>query len=423
MRIRECVCVLILAAGFSNATAADSPEAAEVAATRSKAEGGDASAQNTLGNWLDNGEMGLKQDRAAARQWWTRAADQSSMAATANLGTYYNGGRPPPDEKATPEQAAAWWQHAAEHGLPDAQHTLGTLYTIGSGVPHDDAQAVRLWREAAAKHNAGAEIALSYFHDIGVPEARDYVGSTPWFSRGKELSSDPDDLWQNALILMMGLYGPRNDRMANMYLRLAAEEGVLKAQKELGYAYANGIGEPRDLKLALEWYKKAALGGDLDAQSELGFRYLEGKDVDKNESEAIRWLRLAAKQGHMRAQFALATTLGGAVESDSAGLDESVEWTKRAAMQGFQPAQVMLADIYEKGTPHMPADPMMAYVWYVRSGTAVDRSKEAAHRLAMKLTGAQRKQAEELVLGWEPKRESEFSRNPEYFISLHRGAP
>lgn len=47
------------------------------------------------------------------------------------------------------EQAAGWYGKAAEQGDADAQATLGTLYSMGQGVPHDDAEAY-FWFDLAA---------------------------------------------------------------------------------------------------------------------------------------------------------------------------------------------------------------------------------------------------------------------------------
>jgi hypothetical protein len=43
------------------------------------------------------------------------------------------------------------WAPLAEQGHPQAQFRLGCLYTFGQGVPEDHAQALRLYRMAAAR--------------------------------------------------------------------------------------------------------------------------------------------------------------------------------------------------------------------------------------------------------------------------------
>ena len=47
------------------------------------------------------------------------------------------------------EQAAAWYLKAANQGDVSAQGMLAVLYSMGQGVPHDDAEAY-FWFDIAA---------------------------------------------------------------------------------------------------------------------------------------------------------------------------------------------------------------------------------------------------------------------------------
>jgi TPR repeat protein len=46
-------------------------------------------------------------------------------------------------------QAAVWYRKAAEQGDVTAQASLGVLYSIGQGIPHDDVEAY-YWLDLAA---------------------------------------------------------------------------------------------------------------------------------------------------------------------------------------------------------------------------------------------------------------------------------
>ena len=70
------------------AVGADSPD---VAATRQKAEAGDATAQYSLGLMYYNGE-GVPKDSAEAVKWYRKAADQGYADAQFNLGLNYANG-------------------------------------------------------------------------------------------------------------------------------------------------------------------------------------------------------------------------------------------------------------------------------------------------------------------------------------------
>jgi TPR repeat protein len=56
------------------------------------------------------------------------------------------------------------------------------------------------------------------------------------------------------------------------------------------------------LSEAVRYYRLAADQGYMDAQYQLGCHYEAGKGVTKDSNEAKRWFRLAAAQGHVDAQ-------------------------------------------------------------------------------------------------------------------------
>ena len=79
--------------------------------------------------------------------------------------------------------------------------------------------------------------------------------------------------------------------------KLAAEQGDVEAQYNLGLTYANGEGVPQDLEAALKWWKLAAEQGSADAQSDLGVMDQSGIGVPQDYKEALKWNKLAGEQG------------------------------------------------------------------------------------------------------------------------------
>ena len=77
----------------------------------------------------------------------------------------------------------------------------------------------------------------------------------------------------------------------------AAEQGLARAQYNLGVCYQNGEGVENDSAKAVEWYRKAAKQGDKEAQNNLGVLFLNGEGVPQDKSEAEFWFRKAAEQG------------------------------------------------------------------------------------------------------------------------------
>jgi len=116
----------------------------------------------------------------------------------------------------------------AAAGDANAQSSLGYAYANGTGVPQDNAEAVKWYRLAAVQGYAIAQFNLGgmYSHGEGVPE--DKAEAVKWY-------------------------------------RLAAAQGLAIAQFNLGSMYAKGTGVPKDNAEAVKWYRLAAAQGDADA--------------------------------------------------------------------------------------------------------------------------------------------------------------
>ncbi|MEK6204273.1 MAG: sel1 repeat family protein, partial [Amylibacter sp.] len=87
-------------------------------------------------------------------------AEQGHIGAQSNLGTLYSIGKGVPQDyteavkwyRLAAEQSYAeavkWYRLAAEQGHASAQYNLGTLYSKGNGVPQDNALA-HMWYNIA----------------------------------------------------------------------------------------------------------------------------------------------------------------------------------------------------------------------------------------------------------------------------------
>lgn len=76
--------------------------------------------------------------------------------------------------------------------------------------------------------------------------------------------------------------------------RPLAEQGVARAQNNLGVIYENGMGVPKNPAEALKWYRLAAEQGYAGAQNNLGLIYALGRGVPQDPMRAHMWLSLAA---------------------------------------------------------------------------------------------------------------------------------
>lgn len=128
-----------------------------------------------------------------------------------------------------------------------------------------------------------------------------------------------------------------------------AEQGNGIAQANLGEMYYEGYGVQENKKEAFKLFRLAANQGIAKAQYMVGHIY--GIYIDLNhelphdKSEAMRWWHLAANQGHAQAQYWLGWEYGVNIGN----LQESVKWTRLSAAQGHQLAISALAFKYERG--------------------------------------------------------------------------
>ena len=84
-----------------------------------------------------------------------------------------------------------------------------------------------------------------------------------------------------------------------------AEQGLARAQTNLGLMYDNGEGVPENDAKALQWYRKAAEQGHAKAQYNIAIMYDNGSGIPEDNAKAAHWYRKAAEQGHVTAQYNL----------------------------------------------------------------------------------------------------------------------
>jgi len=118
---------------------------------RSRAEQGDAPAQNDLGFRYSIG-LGVPRDYAEAVKWRRMAAEQGNLSAQIALSEAYERGEGVPQNYT---EAAKWLRKAAEQGDASTQSRLGSLYYYGLGVPQDYEEALRWYRKVAEQGQQG----------------------------------------------------------------------------------------------------------------------------------------------------------------------------------------------------------------------------------------------------------------------------
>ena len=90
------------------------------------------------------------------------------------------------------------------------------------------------------------------------------------------------------------------------FFKQAADQGYPEAQGCLAEMYCSeGFGVETDYQKALELFTKAKENGDLDSYAGLGIMYLEGKGVRQNYARALELFRSAADKGNILGQTML----------------------------------------------------------------------------------------------------------------------
>ena len=94
-----------------------------------------------------------KGDYATALQEWRPLAEQGDAHAQFQLGNMYSLGKGVPKDDA---EALKWYRKAAEQGYVNAQLNLGVMYYFGGGVPVNSVKAYMWWSLAKAQGNEDA---------------------------------------------------------------------------------------------------------------------------------------------------------------------------------------------------------------------------------------------------------------------------
>lgn len=237
-------------------------------------------------------------------------AEQGDLGAQISLGSLYSDGIRIPQDY---EEAAKWYRLAADQGDADGQFNLGAMYNNGTGVPQNDGEAVKWYRLAADQGNPMAQNNLGeiYRDGYGCPE-----------EGGSDEADEPNEAWLLA-------YEESQIKAFDLFM-LAAKEGHMAAQNNLGYMYREGAGVTLDQTKAAEWYQLAASQGSSIAQFELFKMYIDGLGVQQNYEKAACWCKKAAEQRLPAAQVKL-----GELYENGIWVEQNIErakyWYQEAA--------------------------------------------------------------------------------------------
>ncbi len=214
------------------------------------AEPGDPEIWHTIGKAYRSG-MGTKRDRAAAIQWFQKAAEAGYYPAMVQLGQCLSMPEPAIDRAG----AIQWYRRAAAVGDASAMVWLGFAYREGSGVPQDYQLAVDWFIKAVAAGDIHATLHVGrmYAHYLSRP-----TEAVSWLLRAAQA------LRADSFLELARLYDNKelevyNSAEAHKWFRVAADysEGKsVSALFALARQHLDGQGAACDLEKARFWLRR-----------------------------------------------------------------------------------------------------------------------------------------------------------------------
>lgn len=333
------------------------------AALVAQAESGDARAKMMLGLRYAMGR-GVAADDAKAQKWLREAAMAGNAVAQVSLATMMAFES---DEQDT-RGALVWYGKAAAQGNTQAQAELARLLEAGLGVTRNPEEA-EAWRRQAKKQ--ADEVMVAWAWRIAATGCENWQVAAREFQQtppkgvatgidtidrtgiavdvravGRDVGrGDPVAKTVGAFLLATGNGVEKDESLALVWLREAAEAGHMHAQAALGELVMLGWGPLKaDREEAARWMKRAAMQGLREAKTSYGAMLAGGKGVKENKKEAFGWIGSAARENEPRAQLMMA--MNALAKEDREG---AAQWFYRAAENGDDEVLSMLGVLYGWG--------------------------------------------------------------------------
>ena len=246
---------------------------------REKAEAGDTKAAWLLGRAYMTGDSYVKPDNAEAIRWFTQASDAGEPSAAYIIGELLTKAGNPADARVAYARAYSLYKKQAETGQAEALYWLGYMEQNGLGVPMQQQEGISRMEQAAEQGYLPAAYQLfkTYTKGSGVPA---------------------DEAKALRYALFTGKGAEKDEKTALLYLEQAAAQNVPAAIYHRGWRHQ----EAGKAEEALADYRRAASMGHADAAVQAGTMMLYGKGVEKDESSGLNYLQRAAEQ--LRSPFA-----------------------------------------------------------------------------------------------------------------------
>jgi uncharacterized protein len=172
----------------------------------------------------------------------------------------------------------------------------------GTGLSHNNQNAIELLRTAGQMGYVPAYTVVGYFYDTGTIVASEPGVAAEWYRKGVK-EDDPLAEWLLGRLYYLGTGVPRDWTNAETFLTQAAGHEDPFGEYLLGSVKL----EKQDYKNAADNFRKAAEQGLPQAQYQLGLMLKRGQGINEDKFEAYTWLLVSFDAGNQAASSDLST--------------------------------------------------------------------------------------------------------------------
>jgi len=206
-------------------------------------------------------------------------------------------------------------------------------YYVPDGDPESTTGRIRgIWVRVRVVGKAGNVAIRDFFEPASLEGKYDWLATEP---QPKALQATPrrplpksTSIFQEAGWYYLGRNGvEKNLPKALELYEKAAEEGEIRAYRQIGFIYQRGGEEvSRDLAKAVSYFEKGYKAGDKKCAGFLGNLYLGRFGMPRDEEKALKWLLIGAEGNDSFSLFELVKYYGPNSEPERRDLKKAVEF-------------------------------------------------------------------------------------------------
>ncbi|MES2271338.1 MAG: tetratricopeptide repeat protein [Pseudomonadota bacterium] len=279
----------------------------------------------------------MPQDNAKAVEYYTAAAKRGSIRAMSQLAEIYRVGQIVDRDI---EQSNEWALRAVNAGSTNNNLRIiaAQAVVVGGISPAELSRAKELLNLAIAGGSVEARTKLGgLLLSIGDPQS---AAQAMELFKQAAASGNGEALASLASIYASGNGVPVNPELSFQYYKLAASRGTAAGFRGMGVAYAAGFGVPKDIRRAISYYERGAALGDLKAIILLAGCYIDGCGARPQPARGNALIVSVFGRGNNDVDFQTAILM---LKGEAPGSEaEAIRILTSAAQRGYGPARAVL---------------------------------------------------------------------------------